>query len=177
MTLLCELAVKYGCDKTMSIRHSYTPLYQRILSGHKIKRVFEIGIAGGASMKMWREYFVDAEIFGIDNDPSHIFQDDRIRTALCDASNSEKLASVSVEFGGNFDLIIDDGSHYPEHQISAMSTLLPFLSPIGIYVIEDVLHIEQVSNHIKFPHAIHCFGGCTDPSDDNLIVYYNGDSK
>jgi len=124
-------------------------------------------------MRMWREYFPEAEIFGIDNDPSHIFQEDSIHTALCDTGDSSRLAEVAGEFGGGFDLILDDGSHYPDQQISAFNTMLPFLARGGIYIIEDVLQIEQVSNQISFPHEIHRFNKCSNPSDDNLIVFFN----
>jgi predicted O-methyltransferase YrrM len=176
-TPLCNLAEKYACDKTPSIRHTYTSFYHHLLSNLPIRRVFEIGVAGGASMRMWRDYFPEAEIFGIDNDPVHIFQDERIHTALCDASHLEKLASIAEEFGGNYDLIIDDGSHYPDHQINSFKTLLPFLAPSGVYIIEDVLHLVEVSDQILFPHEIYRFGGCANPSDDNLIVYFNGGNK
>jgi trans-aconitate methyltransferase len=172
-TLLCSLAEKHGCDKTPSIRHSYTPLYHQILSGRLIMRVLEIGVGGGASMKMWRDYFPEAEIFGIDNDPIHIFNEEHIHTTLCDASDTGALEKVAELYGGNFDMIIDDGSHYTHHQISSFKTLLHFLSPNGIYIIEDVLHIEDVSNNISHPHEIHCFNNCSNPSDDNMIVFFN----
>ncbi len=171
-TDLCQLAIKYACDKTPTIRHSYTPYYHRLFQERKIQRVFEIGVCGGASLRMWRDYFPSAEIFGIDNDPSRIFLEDRIHTACCDASNRSHLTSVAQSLGGHFDLIVDDGSHYPEHQISSFHTLVPFLTLDGIYIIEDVLHIERVSNMISFPHEIHRFNNCTSPNDDTFIVYF-----
>ena len=176
-TELCLLAEKYGCDKTPAIRHGYTPFYHSILRNRTIKRVFEIGVAGGASMKMWHDYFPEAVIFGIDNDPGNIIQSDRIYTTLCDASNSTDLHDVASAIGGNFDLIVDDGSHFPQHQISAFHTLLPFLTDDGIYVIEDVLHIETVSNQIAFPHEIHRFDPHSQFGDDNLIVYFKENTQ
>ncbi|MHB1952138.1 MAG: class I SAM-dependent methyltransferase [Sulfobacillus sp.] len=170
-TILCQLAEKYCCDKTPSIRHSYTPFYHRLLTSKTVLRLLEIGVGAGASMWMWREYFPYAKIYGIDNDPAHIFQEGSIHTLLCDASNSVHLRGTVEKLGGNFDLIIDDGSHYPEQQISTFHTLRPFLASGGVYVVEDVLHFARVSDGIDFPHSIHRFGGCKDPSDDTLIVF------
>jgi|ERR1035437_2727524 predicted O-methyltransferase YrrM len=178
-TPLCRLAAKWDCDKTPLIRHGYTPYYDSLLRGRQVGRVLEIGVAGGASMRMWKEYFClpPAEIFGIDNDPSHIFQADHIHTVLCDAGDSSGLAAVATEFGGGFDLILDDGSHYPDQQVAAFRALLPFLAPGGIYIIEDVSQIEQVSNQISFPHEIHRFNKCSNPSDDSLIVFFNEEKE
>jgi hypothetical protein len=50
----------------------------------------------------------------------------------------------------DFDFIIDDGSHLPEHQEITFKTLWPFLKPGGIYIIEDVN-----VNKMKFFADIH----------------------
>ena len=40
--------------------------------------------------------------------------------------------------GGNFTVIIDDGSHLPSHQLLSLETLWPSLAPGGLYIVEDV---------------------------------------
>ena len=45
--------------------------------------------------------------------------------------------------GGNLDVILDDGSHIPEHQILTFNTLFPSVVPGGIYIIEDVNDIDS----------------------------------
>jgi hypothetical protein len=37
-----------------------------------------------------------------------------------------------------WDIIIDDGSHLPEHQLVSFTALFPFVRPGGVYVIEDI---------------------------------------
>ncbi len=37
-----------------------------------------------------------------------------------------------------YDIIIDDGSHVPQHQIISLACLLPALNPGGLYIIEDL---------------------------------------
>jgi hypothetical protein len=174
-TSLCKLAEKYDCDKTPSIRHGYTPFYHYLFCSRPISRLFEIGIGGGNSLRMWREYFHNASIFGIDNDPDRIFQDEHIHTALCDVSNETALTKVAANFGGGFDVIIDDGSHWEEHQVSAFYSLKPFLSANGLYCIEDVpkSNLVSVSNRLPFPHEIHRFDPHSQFDDDNMIVFFN----
>ena len=144
MTPLCELAQKYGTDKFPW----YTPFYHLLLARRRrdVRRVLEIGIGTpeamkhvpgykpGASLRMWRDYFRNAVIVGVDKDPSAMFSADRILTLEADQSND--LADVVP--GHDFDLIVDDGSHDPHHQIATFNALFPRLAPGGIYIIEDV---------------------------------------
>lgn len=167
-TELCKLAIKYGCDKEPSNYHHYTPYYNELFQHKLIKRVLEIGIFRGASLRMWRDYFPEAEIFGIDIDPTCLFQENRIHTYQCDAGNEEHLDNIAVQLGGNFDIIIDDGSHYPEHQMLSAKIMPKYLSKNGIFIIEDVLHVSQVSKGITQPHNIETFGEY--PPDDILII-------
>ena len=39
---------------------------------------------------------------------------------------------------GPFDLIVDDGSHFPEHQMLAFETLFAAVKPGGVFIIEDI---------------------------------------
>jgi len=150
MTDLCDLCVKYGTDK---VTWGYTPYYFERFADRRneVRRVLEIGICGfrdipnnvvGASLFVWRDFFPNAEIYGIDNDARFIFNDQaRIHTALADAYDLQQLsgalASWEAEWGV-FDFICDDAVHDPVHQITLYNALAPFLAPGGLYAIEDV---------------------------------------
>lgn len=165
MSLLGELFVKYGTDKGI---WGYTPYYEQCLerSRFHVRRVLEIGICGhrdipnnvvGASLFVWRDFFPNAEIFGIDNDGTFIFNDQRhIRTALCDAYSQEALHRTLVEFGGEpFDLIIDDAVHDPVPQIQLANQLVNWLIPGGFYFMEDVCPYKMPNgslDHGMFDH-------------------------
>jgi trans-aconitate methyltransferase len=136
MTPLCEIALKYGTDKCGY--HNYTPVYYDLLKDKKVKRVLEVGIAAGCSLRMWRDFFPGADIFGFDIDPDTFITEERIKCFPCDQNRASSLQTAAMNAGGNFDLIIEDGSHVPIHQIVSAWTLLTFLAPGGIYVIEDV---------------------------------------
>ncbi len=162
-TPLCALARKYGTDKGGRPEgHHYTQHYYNMLAGRDVKTVLEIGICGnrnipnnriGASLFMWQEFFPGAKIFGIDNDPKWMITEDHIMSALADQSDPISLRAAMNKFYGNggqsFDLIIDDGSHQPAHQLTSMQTLLPYLSTEGIYFIEDVACAPEIlTTHI-----------------------------
>src|ERR1035437_10277184 len=149
MTILCELAKKYRTDKLS--KHNYTPIYFDMLKDRResTKRVLEIGIGNedyaagglaiGASLRMWEEFFPNAEIIGFDFDPKSMVNEGRILSVQCDQGSESSLKeAIAIVGEGTFDLIVDDGSHMPDHQMLTAQMLLPLLSPDGFYVIEDV---------------------------------------
>jgi|SRR6266850_1288043 len=183
MNRLCELALKYGTDKTPywnnCTGHCYTPFYEDLLRGREIKNILEIGICTGASLRMWEEYFPEAKIWGIDIDPNVLFDTDRIKTFQCDAGDEDDLMkfeeSVGLDWADfDLDLIIDDGSHLVKDQIIAARWMIPTLSEKGLYVIEDVQQgtEEEIASKIGCQHHIVYPTSNVAPhrSDDCLIV-------
>lgn len=140
MTRLCCLAEKYGSDK---LGH-YTPFYDLLLRhkrGRCVFRVLEIGIKDGASLRMWRDYFPEAVVYGMDKDRSTLFDEERIKTFYGDQGSVVDLGNVlsAIEAVRRpLDLIVDDGSHDIEHQALCAEALYPYLAEGGIYIIEDV---------------------------------------
>jgi predicted O-methyltransferase YrrM len=146
-TELCQLARKHGTDKggghlqRGDTCHNYTPAYHKLFKDRRddVKAVLEIGIGGGHSLRMWKEYFPNAQIIGIDCNFDCILQiEDRIKCYVADQYNEEDLRIVMKAIGHKLDLIVDDGSHEPAHQIFTAQVLLPYLAPDGVYVIEDI---------------------------------------
>ncbi len=151
MTPLCELAVKYGTDKCSPV-HQYTPMYWELLSERRelVRRVMEIGVGSkesmgagyqpGASLRMWEEFFSNADIYGLDVNRNVLSDAGRVRCLYCDQGSRESLETALQAAGGaGFDLIVDDGSHERWHQILSAVTLAPALAPGGMYVIEDLV--------------------------------------
>ena len=149
-TELCELAEKHGTDKWFY----YTSFYHELLKDRreKVKRVLELGIGSpatmldslsrmgitkyktGASLFLWREYFPNAEIIGLDIDRSVLIHAEGIRSFWCD----QRDPLTYPPFPWPFDFIVEDGLHEKEAQLTAVKTLMPVLAPDGIYVMEDV---------------------------------------
>jgi hypothetical protein len=151
MTLLCELADKHQTDKggrsttyggvAGDTCHNYTPSYDAMFGSRRntVRRVLEVGVNAGCSLRMWEEYFPSATIVGLDIRREVLFTAGRIQCHYADqGSGVSLLAAVEAAGGGPFDLIIDDGSHEDWHQIVTAETLLPFVAPSGAFVIEDI---------------------------------------
>lgn len=102
------------------------------------KVVLEIGVQTGRSARMWQDFFVNATVHGMDTDPDcRRHESERIRVHIGDQSDVEFLTKLCDQIGDP-DVIIDDGSHIPDHQICSFETLFPRLGERGIYVIEDI---------------------------------------
>jgi hypothetical protein len=147
MTPLCELARKYGTDKggehlqAGDTCHNYTPAYWKLFHDrrHQVESVLEIGINHGCSLRMWADFFDRATIIGMDSNQQCLFNEGRIRCFAGDQNSREDLENVITAAGiASYDLIVDDGSHEPEHQIFTATVLLPRLAQRGYYVIEDI---------------------------------------
>lgn len=135
---LDEIASQYNTDKGSHL-HNYTEKYEKYffeLRNEKLK-ILEIGIQNGYSLKTWKEYFPNAEIFGIDIvDCSHM-DEERIKTLQGSQTDVNFLKNVNARFGP-FDIIIDDGSHYSSDMTISFDALFPLLKPNGLYVVEDL---------------------------------------
>ena len=140
---LNQLALCFRTDKWGE--HWYTQHYQRYFEPLRQKRVnlLEIGVGGyedsdrGAeSLRMWKAYFRNSRIVGIDIVDKTQFREDRIDIRHCGQTDAEALCQLSDEYGG-FDIVIDDGSHLNEHVIETFRLLFPLMRANGIYAIED----------------------------------------
>lgn len=160
---LDELAIKYGTDKTAYYIHDYTTIYHSLYKNRRedVKKVLEIGIGIkevmwyipnykiGASLYMWRDYFPNAEIYGIDIEPKVIFQDERIHTIQGNQGLSGHLFNAIETFGKEYDLIIDDGSHNINDQLISAIVLMYYLKSNGYYIIEDVKDPEPIIQQLQ----------------------------
>ncbi len=136
---LNEIGLKYGTDKASS-HHNYLSFYDTFLASLRDQPItlLEIGVFKGASLNTWSEYFPNAKIIGVDIQLScKQLETDRIKIELADQSNLEHLAQLAITHGP-FDLIIEDGSHMWEHQITTLRSLFPFLKNGGHYIVEDL---------------------------------------
>ncbi len=141
---LDELAIKYGTDKSSKC-HNYTAVYENMFGAIREEplRILEIGVATGASLKMWLEYFPNADIHGIDitleSLDKSLLDNDRVTLDVGNQSDREFLDNVGIDFNKichDFDIIIDDGSHRVEDQIFTFKHLWP--NTQLVYVVEDV---------------------------------------
>lgn len=137
---LYDLCAKYSSDKCHQA-HNFIEFYDRLFTPKRdsIERFFEIGILNGASHLMWKDFFPNAEIYGIDlKDYSEKSKKDGIHTFVANQANRDDLQAFIDVHGGNFDVILDDGGHAMDHQQISLGFLFQFIKPGGYFIIEDV---------------------------------------
>ncbi len=133
---LDELSLKYDTDKGSS-GHFYTKHYEKFFSNIRlnVESVLEVGIGSGASLRMWRDYFPAAMIYGVDMN-ANSDMGARIQCHECEQTDCvglrEKLQHNKLE------IIIDDASHDQEKTMKTLDCLWPILESKGWYVIEDM---------------------------------------
>jgi hypothetical protein len=137
------LCFKHFTDKG-AWGHDYATQYEQYFEALRNKpvKLLEIGFYAGASAFVWDEYFPLGELHHWDID-KNCYQytpklSPRSKLHMVDQSNPDQMRQFMNEVGGNFDIIIDDGSHMVDHQIISFQTLFPYLKSGGIYVIEDL---------------------------------------
>jgi hypothetical protein len=136
-TTLDELAIRHGVDKS-SLVHNYVRVYERHLGlwRHELISLLEIGIGDGASLRMWRDYFSFAKIYGLDVKECRV-AGEGIRTFQGHQADEDVLERM-LGVTGELAVIIDDGSHFWADQIASFKKLFPHVTPDGYYVVEDL---------------------------------------
>jgi len=163
---LCE---KYGSDKGYvefgkKVPYEWTPhtfsnFYHHLFDycRDNIQLVFECGIGTnnptipsnmtttgkpGASLRVWRDYFKNAEIYGADIDEKVLFSENRIKTFYVNQLESKSIRDMWSNINKeNFDIILDDGLHNFEAGAQLFKHSYDKLRKCGLYIIEDVGHI------------------------------------
>lgn len=159
-----DLCDKYGTDKGTNkehigigpMMHNYTKVYAELF--YKFKdadiNIFECGLGTnnvnipsnmgadgkpGASLRLWRDYFTNAHIYGADIDGDIVFQEERISTGQMDQLSDDSINNYFAKFD-NFvpTIAIDDGLHEYESAVSLYNNVFKRLTDDGIYIIEDV---------------------------------------
>lgn len=181
LNFLCD---KYGSDKGSNFNiasssihpyswlpHTYTNIYEALFRNirHKALNIFECGIGTdnedlksnmtskgkpGASLRVWRDYFKNANVYGADIDKNCLFTEERIKTAYIDQTNKDDILKCFQNFNTKFDIIIDDGLHTGAAAKTLFENAISFLNDDGIYCIEDLSFegIEVMQNYLSI-HA------------------------
>ncbi|KAH6609004.1 hypothetical protein Trco_002350 [Trichoderma cornu-damae] len=145
-----QIARKYGTDKVTT--HKYQFMYDKYLSGIRDEplKVLEIGLGcnmdygPGASYYTWLEYLPNVHLYFIEYDGqcAQKYQDKtaNARVYIGDQADAVFLAKFSAETtaDGLFDVIIDDGGHTMDQQMTSLEFLWRAVKPGGLYVIEDL---------------------------------------
>ena len=123
--------------------HHYFEIYRMFFNRFRKRKnikVLEIGVRKGGSLNLWRQYFDESAIIvGVDIDPDTQRcenKDARTFVRIGDQANPKFLKKIVDEFR-EFNIIIDDGGHSTNQQITSFIHLYDSLSKDGIYLVED----------------------------------------
>jgi hypothetical protein len=162
-----------GTDK--STHHSYIPVYEQIFGPLRDTplRMLEIGVKTGASLCAWDEYFThpDKQIHGADICPDWLRFEVK-NYHVVDATQRRALNELS----GEWDVIVDDASHLPVHQLQSLEIFGPFIRTGGYYVIEDIISLEVAQElyvaacKLGFDVTLHDLRPVKNREDDIMLV-------
>ena len=146
---LNELVDNYFTDK--NTYHSYLDLYESLLCKKKetAKNILEIGVGdfvekNGGSVKLWRDYFKNANIYALDILPierviDELLDNERIFLYMStDAYNEAFFMNHFLSKNKKFDILLDDGPHTIESMIIFIKLYSQLMTDDGILIIEDV---------------------------------------
>jgi limonene-1,2-epoxide hydrolase len=119
----------------------YFDVYERHLSQYRGKSInlLEIGVSKGGSLEMWRDYLgPDAKIYGVDIDPEcKKFENEQISIMIGSQSDRSFLKDIAQKIP-TIDILIDDGGHTMDQQITTFQELYPHINERGVYICEDL---------------------------------------
>jgi hypothetical protein len=140
---LSELGDKYGTDKVSAHHTNYGRTYLQVYEPYFAPirdcpiNFLELGVLNGGSLNVWREYFPNARVIGVDINPfTRNFATAAIRVEILSQDDTVGLRRLAHEIGG-FDVVLDDASHVNSLTIASFAILWPLLRPGGYYIIEN----------------------------------------
>lgn len=149
---LASLFKKYGSDKASF--HNYHLLYGHVLPERReLRKLFEIGLGTnysdvvsnmgyhgkpGASLRAFRDYFFEGQIFGADVDKRILFTDERIETFYIDQLDDASFGDLPSTARTDVDVFIDDGLHSPDANLRSLIYGINMVRPGGCIIIEDI---------------------------------------
>ena len=152
----------------MKLAH-YLPEYQRLFTKSDGSKVdfLEIGVQHGGSYRLWKNFFGEDLLrwTGIDINQKCLALNNQLSPekglVYCGSQADPVFLEDVASQRGEFDIIIDDGSHQSEHIIASFKTLAKHVRDGGLYIIEDV-------------HACYWKGFRGDSDSSNALSYFLG---
>jgi len=97
--------------------------------------ILEIGIRGGGSVKIWKEYFhPDSNVYGGD-----IESFNPIENTTCYKMDMYSQEALNLFEDSYFDIVIDDGPHTYESFVSVITKYYSKIKKGGILIVEDII--------------------------------------
>tara|TARA_Y100001963_G_scaffold159891_1_gene266036 strand:- start:587 stop:1213 length:627 start_codon:yes stop_codon:yes gene_type:complete len=140
-------------DSDKGTIHSYMDsYYSKEFTPKKDEKLnfVEIGVRGGGSIRLWRDWFTNSKITGIDNNNDNITVqsiggvnfttvDKRVKgdvTLIDGDAYDDNIVNIFED--NSIDYLIDDGPHTIESQLDCVKKYFRKIKPGGKIIIEDL---------------------------------------
>ena len=175
---MSDIAKRYPTDKDFT--HNYFNLvYEKYFSPirDEVKKFCEIGVGGfwgdagwvpGNSLRVWDEYFPNAEILGLDIKSFDLTSQGKVVVDYIDQSNKKLVDEYAAKLS-DYDIILDDGSHVMHDQQITMAAFFKSLKSGGIFVMEDL----HSSPEVRMPEK-NAIWGWGDPTKTTTLEMLEG---
>ena len=139
----------------------YFPLYEehfgRFCRGNEKLRMAEIGVQSGGSMLMWRHAFGEKLqlLVGMDKDNRTKAWEEfgpNVKVEIGIQQDPVFLEGIKAKYPEGFDILLDDGSHNPEHQFITFVHMWETIRPGGVLFIEDVHGVNPLLHWLLHGH-------------------------
>lgn len=130
-------AKRNQCNRVLF--HKYYQVYGTFLENldHKKGMMLELGADDEyQSVCMWRDVFPRLFVVATSNDMEHHGDHHKIHKMF--QANANDMLILKTQLTMPLWLIVDNGTHVPEHQLYSFNTFFPSLQQGGVYVIEAV---------------------------------------
>jgi len=140
-----NLTDKFSYQGDYNNGHTYAVIYDRLFEPFKNKSInfLEIGLNVGGNIVICSEYFSDIKHYGIDI-ADYITIDKDLFTFYKGSFDNHEVIKQAGE--RKYDIILEDGSHYLEHQMKSIDIYLPMLKENGIIIIEDIADVDYLQS-------------------------------
>lgn len=133
MENITQILAKYDTDKETF--HRYGSTYETLFKNfdrNAILNILEVGTQKGGSLLAWKEYFPNANVYGVDviDVVPDEYRTDTVTRIISDIKDWKS----DMEW----DIVIDDGSHYLLDIAYVFGIYALKLRPEGVLIIEDV---------------------------------------
>ena len=138
----------------------------------------------GASLRGWKKFFQNSNIFGADIDRDILFEEERIKTYWCDQTSPEAIKNMwnDKSLPESFDIIIEDGLHTFEANKIFFENSIHKLKKGGVFIIEDIrydslllfrkLLIDWESKYLDCSFFLNKLPNVNNRVDNNIIVVF-----
>jgi hypothetical protein len=130
----------FDLSKLQFTKHSkYFDVYKKIFKDlyEKELTIIEIGVLHGGSIEAYKKIFPNSRIIGIDKNPKvKELEKYGFEIFIADSGNFNEMREVFNKIG-SFDILIDDGGHTYNQQISSCEAAFEYANSESLILVED----------------------------------------